>query len=119
MRVLPKWEVRPGRLGPFGVRARHLGTTTGMGMSICTWLAMPSLNLGKFRGWAANGKGWRCSSGPLGLAPEGDSFYRNDGGSFVEVTEETGLAHPEPGYGFGVLFVDVDGRWGCRSVRGQ
>lgn len=53
-------------------------------------------------------KGVAVFVGPLGLAPEADSFYRNDGGAFVEVTKETGLAHPEPGYGFGVLCVDVD-----------
>ena len=53
-------------------------------------------------------KGVDVFVGPLGLVPEADSFYRNEGASLVEGTEEAGLAHPEPGYGFGVLFVDVD-----------
>jgi hypothetical protein len=53
-------------------------------------------------------KGVEVFVGPMGLVPEADRFFRNDEGRFVDITEEAGLVHPEPGYGFGVLFVDCD-----------
>ena len=53
-------------------------------------------------------KGVRVFVGPMGLVPEADSFYRNDDGRFVDITGEAGLAQRQPGYGFGVLFVDYD-----------
>ena len=53
-------------------------------------------------------KGVRVFVGPMGLVPEADRFYRNDDGIFIDVTEEAGLARGDPGYGFGVLFVDTD-----------
>ncbi|MEE3258646.1 MAG: CRTAC1 family protein [Candidatus Latescibacterota bacterium] len=53
-------------------------------------------------------KGVDVFVGPMGLKPEADRFYRNDDGRFADVTAEAGLAQPEPGYGFGVLFVDGD-----------
>ena len=36
-------------------------------------------------------------------------FFRNDGdGTFADATVASGLDHPEPGYGFGALFIDFD-----------
>ena len=47
--------------------------------------------------------------GPKGLAAAPDAFYRNEGdGTFADATFHARLAHPSPGYGLGVLFVDYD-----------
>ena len=47
--------------------------------------------------------------GPKGLAGEPDVLYRNNGdGTFTDVSRAAGIADPG-GYGFGVLFSDLDG----------
>ncbi len=54
-------------------------------------------------------KGRDVFVGPLSLPASPDVFYRNVGdGTFAEATAASGLDHPEPGYGFGVLFIDCD-----------
>ena len=61
---------------------------------------------------ATNGgewKGYPVMSGPEGLVPSADRFYRGRGdGTFEDATEESGIAAAEPGFGLGVLTVDVD-----------
>jgi hypothetical protein len=48
--------------------------------------------------------------GPRGLVPMQDKLYRNRGdGTFEDATREAGLWLPEPYYGLGVTFGDVDG----------
>jgi len=56
----------------------------------CTWKGIPVL----------------C--GPQGLPPQADRFYRNDDGTFVDTTRESGFAM-QAGYGLGVLDGDFDG----------
>jgi hypothetical protein len=46
--------------------------------------------------------------GPLGLAGEPDTLYRNDGETFTDVTKAAGI-HDPGHYGFGVLFSDLTG----------
>ncbi|MCZ6691495.1 MAG: CRTAC1 family protein, partial [Planctomycetota bacterium] len=47
--------------------------------------------------------------GPLGLTPQADRLYRNDGrGAFEDVSESSGIAAPPPSYGLGVIFGDYD-----------
>ncbi len=45
--------------------------------------------------------------GPQGLAPQGDRYYRNDGGRFVDATQDAGFT-AEPGFGLGVIDGDFD-----------
>ena len=45
--------------------------------------------------------------GPKGLRPAGDRLYRNDGGRFTDVTEESGIVNAG-GFGFQVLTFDAD-----------
>ena len=54
-------------------------------------------------------KGRDVFVGPLGLPALQDVLFRNQGdGVFSDMTEESGLIRRDPGYGFGVLFVDID-----------
>jgi len=53
-------------------------------------------------------KGQPVMCGPQGLPPQADRFYRNDGGHFVEVTDQIGLGAPAS-YGLGVLDGDFNG----------
>ena len=54
-------------------------------------------------------KGRDVFVGPLSLPAVPDAFYRNEGdGAFSDITRASGLGQHEPGYGFGVLFVDID-----------
>ena len=46
--------------------------------------------------------------GPLGLSGQPDALYRNDDGTFTDVTAAAGI-HDPGHYGFGVLFSDLDG----------
>lgn len=55
--------------------------------------------------------GCRVPCGPLGLTPQVDRFYRNDGspaGRLVEDSQASGLHDVEPSYGFQPAFTDVD-----------
>jgi hypothetical protein len=45
----------------------------------------------------------------------GDRLYRNDGGTFREVTEQAGLYSSRLGYGLGVAATDLDGN-GCLDL---
>jgi len=48
-------------------------------------------------------------AGPMGLQPQPDVFYENQGnGTFKDVTRERGLSVPRDGYGLGVTMVDFD-----------
>jgi hypothetical protein len=54
-------------------------------------------------------KGKDVFIGPLSLPALPDLFYRNNGdGTFTDITAASGLGGEEPGYGFGVLFADID-----------
>ena len=54
-------------------------------------------------------KGRDVFVGPLSLPALPDVLYQNTGaGTFRDITAASGIAAVEPGYGFGVLFVDVD-----------
>ena len=54
-------------------------------------------------------KGRDVFVGPLSLPASPDVLYRNEGdGTFVDMTGASGIGRHEPGYGFGVLFVDLD-----------
>jgi hypothetical protein len=54
-------------------------------------------------------RGMRVLMGPIGLKGEADQLYRNDGdGTFTDVTESAGMTPPEPHYGLGVVFSDLD-----------
>jgi hypothetical protein len=58
---------------------------------------------------SAQWKGVDVFSGPLGLVPAADVFYRNNGdATFDDATQATGLTAVAPGYGLGVLFTDFD-----------
>ena len=47
--------------------------------------------------------------GPRGLTPVQDRYYRNRGdGTFEDATAAAGLQRPEPYYGLGVIFGDID-----------
>lgn len=46
--------------------------------------------------------------GPRGLIGEKDVFYRNQGSTFVDATEEAGLVDSKPAYGLGVVSADYD-----------
>lgn len=53
------------------------------------------------------GKNVMC--GPRGLPGAHDVLYRNRGdGTFVDVTREAGVAVPDPFYGLGVIWTDLD-----------
>ncbi|RUL88596.1 FG-GAP-like repeat-containing protein [Tautonia sociabilis] len=45
---------------------------------------------------------------PLALPASPDLLYRNDGGRFVDVSEEAGIRVPEAGRGLGVVALDLD-----------
>ena len=52
-------------------------------------------------------------AGPMGLAAARDSLYENRGdGTFVDVTEFSGVGAVAPAYGLGVLILDFDGDGG-------
>jgi hypothetical protein len=54
-------------------------------------------------------RGLRVLMGPIGLDGQGDRLYRNNGdGTFSDVTTEAGIDGPEPHYGLGVVFSDLD-----------
>ena len=53
-------------------------------------------------------KGIPSFVGPLGLRPEADHLFRNDGDSFVDISESARVADVDPGYGLGVVFTDYD-----------
>lgn len=46
--------------------------------------------------------------GPFGLKGAPDHFFRNDGGRFVDATQESGLKDMALGFGFAVRAVDID-----------
>jgi len=51
----------------------------------------------------------RVFCGPLGLRPADDRLYENKGGGrFVDVSRTSGIANVPPGYGMGVLWLDVN-----------
>ena len=57
----------------------------------------------------------RVYCAPWTYAPEGDAFYRNDGGRFAEVGAEMGFAvgrAREPGRGFFLIGISM-GIWTC------
>lgn len=61
------------------------------------------------------GKGQFCSyrempvhCGPRGLPGISDLFFRNDGGHFVEVSQEAGVGDAEKRYGLGAVAFDAD-----------
>ena len=57
----------------------------------------------------AQWKGENIFIGPLGLLPEPDLLYRNNGdGTYSDVSDATGISEIDPGYGLGVLFADAD-----------
>lgn len=56
----------------------------------CLWLGLPVM----------------C--GPRGLDGQKDVFYRNQGSTFVDATEEAGLVDSKPAYGLGVVSADYD-----------
>jgi hypothetical protein len=51
-------------------------------------------------------KGMPVMCGPQGLPPQSSRYYRNEGGRFVEATQEAGF-DASPAYGLGV----IDGDW--------
>lgn len=54
-------------------------------------------------------KGRDVFVGPLSLPASPDVLYNNAGdGTFGDMTQASGIGQHEPGYGFGVLFVDID-----------
>ncbi len=54
-------------------------------------------------------RGLRVLMGPIGLKGQGDRLYRNNGdGTFSDITIEAGIDGPEPHYGLGVVFSDLD-----------
>ncbi len=54
-------------------------------------------------------KGIAVACGPVGLPRQADRLYRNEGdGRFADVSLESGVHAPEPGYGLGVVFGDYD-----------
>jgi len=54
-------------------------------------------------------KGQTVMAGPAGLVAQPDALYENVGaGKFRDVTRASGCAAPQPGYGLGVVVVDVD-----------
>ena len=53
-------------------------------------------------------KGVPAFIGPLGLRPLPDRLYRNEGDRFTDVSAPSGVSDVAPGYGLGVLFVDLD-----------
>ncbi len=64
---------------------------------------------GAIRPLGAQWKGKDVFIGPLSLPALPDQFYRNNGdGTFTEIAAASGLGQEEPGYGFGVLFADID-----------
>lgn len=59
--------------------------------SNCVWLGVPVF----------------C--GPRGLPFASNALYRNDGGRFVDVSEQSRIAQPQKTYALGVLAADMDG----------
>jgi len=57
----------------------------------------------------------RSQTGLADSEQAGDRLYRNDGGTFVEVTEKAGLHSSRLGYGLGVAASDLDGN-GCPDL---
>ncbi len=56
-----------------------------------------------------NWKGVPSYIGPMGLTPEPDYLYRNEGGGrFVDVSEEMGIRTVDPAYGLGSRWFDAD-----------
>ncbi len=54
-------------------------------------------------------KGHPVMCGPEGLTPSADAFYRGNGdGTFHDASDTFGLGAVEPGYGLGVVTVDID-----------
>ncbi|MCH7798270.1 MAG: VCBS repeat-containing protein, partial [Planctomycetes bacterium] len=54
-------------------------------------------------------KGVPVMAGPAGLTPQGDVLYENRGdGTFADVTARAGCTPRTPGYGLGVVVLDVD-----------
>ncbi len=54
-------------------------------------------------------KGIPVQCGPRGLPGAGDALFRNDGGSFTDVSKAAGVSDPDGYYGLGVVWTDVDG----------
>ncbi len=54
-------------------------------------------------------RGLDAFCGPQGLAGEPDLLYRNDGGTFTDVTSQAGVALSVPRHGFSVVFEDLSG----------
>jgi hypothetical protein len=46
--------------------------------------------------------------GPLGLTPQADRFLRNEGGRFVDATDDAGFGEVSDSFGFQPVFTDVD-----------
>ncbi len=54
-------------------------------------------------------KGVPVMAGPAGLVPQGDALYENRGnGTFVDTTKQVGCVPDRPGYGLGVVILDID-----------
>ena len=54
-------------------------------------------------------RGMRVQCGPLGLVPDPDILYHNNGdGTFTDVSQKTGIADVLPSYGLGVVWGDYD-----------
>lgn len=55
-------------------------------------------------------RGLEVFCGPLGLTPQHDRLFRNNGsGMFTDVSKEMGIHDPEPQFGMGVVLGDLDG----------
>ena len=53
-------------------------------------------------------RGIRVQCGPRGLPGDPDLFYRNNGGTFDEISREIGLNDKKEFFGLGAIFTDLD-----------
>ena len=53
-------------------------------------------------------RGIRVQCGPRGLPGETDLLYRNNGGTFEEVSQKAGISDPKKHYGLGAIWGDYD-----------
>jgi hypothetical protein len=71
--------------------------------------ARPPLNTAHGGELLCQWQGCDVYCGPLGLTPQPDALYFNDGaGHFTEVSAQRGAAVAEPAYGMGVVIADLD-----------
>ncbi|HET6201869.1 MAG TPA: CRTAC1 family protein [Planctomycetota bacterium] len=112
------WRNLQGSFGdataPAGVAHRAWGTSASfadldadgdLDLYVCGYVRFELERTPKGCPW----KGVRTFCGPLGLPPEADRYFRNEGdGTFVEASAAAGLAVPDPAYGLGVVASDLD-----------